>query len=82
MSKGMLYGVGVGPGDPELVTLKAARVIAACPVIAATKRALRAAGSFDDAELVQDCGVAGERVFRSLAEVPDESSCFSTMVVR
>lgn len=29
-----LYGIGVGPGDPELLTLKAARVIAACPVVA------------------------------------------------
>jgi precorrin-2/cobalt-factor-2 C20-methyltransferase len=31
---GTLYGIGVGPGDPELVTLKAARLIEACPVIA------------------------------------------------
>ena len=27
MSKGMLYGLGVGPGDPELLTVKAARVL-------------------------------------------------------
>ena len=32
--KGRLYGVGVGPGDPELVTLKAARLIAAADVVA------------------------------------------------
>lgn len=31
---GKLYGVGVGPGDPELLTLKAHRLIAAAPVIA------------------------------------------------
>ncbi len=31
---GRLYGVGLGPGDPELVTVKAARLIGACPVIA------------------------------------------------
>ncbi|GAB3477809.1 precorrin-2 C(20)-methyltransferase [Nocardiopsis coralliicola] len=31
---GRLYGVGVGPGDPELITLKAARLIAAADVIA------------------------------------------------
>jgi precorrin-2 C20-methyltransferase/precorrin-3B C17-methyltransferase len=31
---GTLYGVGLGPGDPELVTVKAARLIAAAGVIA------------------------------------------------
>ena len=29
--KGTLYSVGVGPGDPELVTLKAARILGAAP---------------------------------------------------
>lgn len=31
---GTLYGVGIGPGDPELVTVKAYRVIRTSPVIA------------------------------------------------
>ena len=31
--KGKLYGIGVGPGDPELLTLKALRLIKECPVI-------------------------------------------------
>jgi precorrin-2 C20-methyltransferase/precorrin-3B C17-methyltransferase len=31
---GRLYGVGLGPGDPELITLKAARLIAEADVIA------------------------------------------------
>lgn len=31
---GTLYGIGVGPGDPELLTLKAVRLLRACPVIA------------------------------------------------
>ena len=30
---GCLYGVGVGPGDPELVTLKAQRVLQRVPII-------------------------------------------------
>lgn len=34
MAEGTLYGVGLGPGDPELLTLKAARLIAAAKVIA------------------------------------------------
>ena len=30
---GRLYGVGVGPGDPELITLKAQRVLSRVPVV-------------------------------------------------
>ena len=124
MSKGVLYGVGTGPGDPELLTIKAVRTIESCPVIVApqtadgamvaldivpggyddvrraigwpgtkvvmkarrsladTKRILREEGAFDGAELVEDCGLPGERVYRSLDDVPDRGSYFSTMVVR
>ncbi len=31
---GTFYGVGTGPGDPELLTVKAIRTLRACPVIA------------------------------------------------
>lgn len=31
---GKLYGIGVGPGDPELLTLKAVRLIKECDVLA------------------------------------------------
>jgi precorrin-2 C20-methyltransferase/precorrin-3B C17-methyltransferase len=31
---GRFYGIGLGPGDPELITLKAARVIGAADVVA------------------------------------------------
>jgi precorrin-2 C20-methyltransferase/precorrin-3B C17-methyltransferase len=34
MSTGTLYGVGLGPGDPELMTVKAARLISEAAVIA------------------------------------------------
>ena len=34
---GTLYGVGIGPGDPELITLKAVRIIEQSPVIAVPK---------------------------------------------
>lgn len=33
--RGILYGVSVGPGDPELMTLQAVRRLQSCPVIAA-----------------------------------------------
>ena len=34
-AKGVYYSVGVGPGDPELITLKAIRTLERCPVVAA-----------------------------------------------
>ena len=37
LKKGVFYGVGIGPGDPELLTLKAVRVLEDCPVIAAPR---------------------------------------------
>jgi precorrin-2/cobalt-factor-2 C20-methyltransferase len=37
MAIGKLYGIGVGPGDPELVTIKAARIIKETDIIFAPK---------------------------------------------
>ena len=36
---GTFYGVSVGPGDPELLTLKAVRCIEQCPILAAPRTA-------------------------------------------
>ena len=70
MSKGVLYGVGRAIGWPGRRSL------------ADTKRFLCEEGAFDGAELVEDCGLPGERVYRSLDDVPDRGSYFSTIVVR
>ncbi|MBI5190204.1 MAG: precorrin-2 C(20)-methyltransferase [Nitrospirae bacterium] len=37
MSLGKIYGIGVGPGDPELLTVKAAGLIKSLPVLCAPR---------------------------------------------
>lgn len=53
MSGGTLFGVGVGPGDPELLTLKAVRLLERCPVVAAPRVGGRSA-SLDVARQAAD----------------------------
>lgn len=73
---GKLYGVSVGPGDPELVTLKAVRTIEKCKVIAApiTRNEKRAALSIAEKvcdiseKTVLDLPFAMSRDKRVLAE--------------
>lgn len=61
---GKLYGVGVGPGDPELVTLKTYRVLRAVDVICAPKaRADRPSQALEVVRpLLQDAGKKQEIV--------------------
>ena len=35
--RGKLYGIGVGPGDTELLTLKAVRILETVPVVFSPK---------------------------------------------
>ncbi len=51
MSEGRLYGVGIGPGDPELLTVKATRVIAKAAVVAFFAKA----GRRGNARGIVDC---------------------------
>ena len=42
MKTGTLYGIGVGPGDPELVTVKAARILSSCGHVFVPKARIKA----------------------------------------
>ncbi len=44
---GVLYGIGVGPGDPELMTLKAVRMIREMDIIAAPGEDVKATTAFN-----------------------------------
>ena len=61
---GKLYGVGVGPGDPELMTLKAVRLIKECDVIV-----IPASGEVVNAAYTIASGAIPEIKEKSLVEV-------------
>ena len=54
VNKGTLYGVSVGPGDPEHITLKAYHTLLSCPVIAAPQTRGEKAMALDIASHVID----------------------------
>ena len=58
---GCLYGLGVGPGDPELLTLKAARLLDSVPVVAYFAKR----GSPSNAR-----AIIADRLLRPVVELP------------
>ena len=63
--RGTFYGIGVGPGDPELITVKALKIIKSCPVIAAPRTGN---GDMVALDIVWRTGVLAET-----AEIAEES---------
>lgn len=48
MKKGIFYGIGVGPGDPDLLTVKAAQILDTCDkIITPTKKMGKASIAFN-----------------------------------
>lgn len=53
--QGKLFGIGVGPGDPELLTIKAVKVIQECDVIAGQKTAFSIINQYLDKKETLEC---------------------------
>ena len=79
MTKGRLYGVGVGPGDPELMTLKAARLLRSAAVLAYfCKRGRRGnARVTADAVIAPDAAREIELAFPVTVEVAVEDASYT-----
>lgn len=66
-NRGILYGVGVGPGDPELLTVKAVRILREADVIAAPRTggggqaALEIAADYIRGKPILDCSTPMSR---------------------
>ena len=67
--KGTFYGIGVGPGDPELITVKALKTIKSCPVIAAPRTGN---GDMVALDIVWRTGVLADSV--KIAEKSDKAN--------
>lgn len=66
---GVLYGIGVGPGDPKLMTLKAINTIKACDIIAIPAVSKEECYAYS---IVQSFCAAAARLGISLGEMMDE----------
>lgn len=58
MSAGRLIGIGLGPGDPELLTVKAVKAIKAAPVVAFFAKA----GRRGNAREIADCWISQTQI--------------------
>ena len=87
--KGTAYGVGVGPGDPELMTLKAARLIRDNDIIAFAGRDVKGSAAYRIAasavpeikdKVLIPVHMPMVRDHRSIEEIPDDAGYFTLLV--
>ncbi len=81
-ASGTLYGVGVGPGDPELMSLKAARILKSAPVIAyfAKKGSIGNARRIVDGQLNPDAELV-RLDYPFTTELPETDPCYRDALV-
>src|SRR5512146_313536 len=81
-ARGTLYGVGVGPGDPELMSIKAARILKSAPVIAyfAKKGSVGNARRIVDGELNPDAELV-RLDYPFTTELPETDPCYRDALV-
>lgn len=75
MNRGTLFGVSVGPGDPDLMTIKALKAINQCPAIAAP----RSAGKTTALDIARkSCDLDSKEILLlDFAMAKDEKECSS-----
>lgn len=86
--KGIFYGVSTGPGDPELMTVKAVRILKKADVIAAARvmgkqetalEIAKQAVGLDDKEILSlpfPCQGKGKQKKKNMKTVSDRSKHF------
>ena len=67
--KGTFYGVSVGPGDPELLTLQAVRLLRQCPVLAAPQTASGQMLALDIARRALGSELDGKTILSAIEKV-------------
>ena len=82
MSKGRLLGLSVGPGDPELITVKALRLLRGAPVVAyfvAKAKASKGQGgnAFGIVAEHLDPGLLKQRGYEIARSLGDESALWA-----
>lgn len=78
---GTIYGVGLGPGDPDLISLKAARLIEAAEVIAYFRKPGRAGQARTIAEGLLKTGVTEIALdYPVTTEIPADDPAYAEML--